>query len=183
MNNEQRAIAKQERVKLYYTDPKICPRCSEALTYDNRNYTYCSLSCGAAHRIRPGKPKHTINCQYCAKPASSHKNTKYCSSACQREEEYNLKTKPLIMAGKVSKPTTLKRYLKREVKDECFICGITHWQGIALSLQLDHIDGDASNNFPVNLRLLCPNCHSLTPSFTGKNRGFGRKSRGLKRQD
>ncbi len=181
MNNAQRANAKQERISLYILDPKICPQCRTALIYENRHYNYCSLSCGATHRIRPGKAKRSISCQFCHKP-TSYKNTKYCSSACQREEEYNLKTKPLIMEGRVSVPTTLKRFLKREGKDECYTCGTTHWQGEKLSLQLDHVDGNASNNLPENMRLLCPNCHSLTPSFTGKNRGFGRQSLGLKRK-
>lgn len=182
-SNQTRAKEKQERVQTYSATPKICPPCGKPLAYENRNYTYCSLSCGAAHRVRPRKIKNRINCQFCSVEATSHKNTKYCSSACQREEEYVLKTRPLIMDGKVTISSTLKRFLKREVADACSICTGTHWLGEKLSLQLDHINGNASNNFPSNLRLLCPNCHSLTPSFTGKNRGKGRKSLGLKRKN
>jgi hypothetical protein len=39
------------------------------------------------------------------------------------------------------------------------------------------IDGDANNNLPSNLRLICKNCHALTPTFGNKNRGKGRKHR------
>lgn len=42
------------------------------------------------------------------------------------------------------------------------------WQGSELTLQLDHIDGDANNNQIENLRWLCPNCHSQTPTFCGR---------------
>jgi hypothetical protein len=38
-------------------------------------------------------------------------------------------------------------------------------------LQLDHIDGDSDNNYPKNLRLLCPNCHAQTENFGSKGKG------------
>ncbi len=41
-------------------------------------------------------------------------------------------------------------------------------------LEIDHIDGDSENNKEENLRLICPNCHSLTPSFRNLNKGKGR---------
>jgi len=44
------------------------------------------------------------------------------------------------------------------------------WQGERLTLQLDHINGDPFDNRHVNLRLLCPNCHSQTKNYTGRNR-------------
>lgn len=53
---------------------------------------------------------------------------------------------------------------------KCNRCGITEWQGEELTLQLDHIDGDITNNQLSNLRFLCPNCHSLTPTFGRKRR-------------
>ena len=39
-----------------------------------------------------------------------------------------------------------------------------------LILQLDHIDGDKTNNELINLRFLCPNCHSQTPTYANKKR-------------
>jgi len=52
----------------------------------------------------------------------------------------------------------------------CYICNNT---GIhldkPLTLQLDHIDGNSSNNLLENLRFLCPNCHSQTPTYGSKN--------------
>ena len=52
---------------------------------------------------------------------------------------------------------------------KCQMCGITHWQNQELSLHLDHINGTNSDNRLENLRFLCPNCHSLTETYCGRN--------------
>jgi predicted HNH restriction endonuclease len=45
-----------------------------------------------------------------------------------------------------------------------------YWQGRALALEVDHVDGDWRNNRRENLRLLCPNCHSTTGTYRGRRR-------------
>jgi Zn finger protein HypA/HybF involved in hydrogenase expression len=53
---------------------------------------------------------------------------------------------------------------------ECAECNNTgEWNGKILSLHLDHINGDNKDNRLENLRFLCPNCHSQTPTYAGKN--------------
>ena len=52
-------------------------------------------------------------------------------------------------------------------KDECHLCGLQPvWNGFRLVMQVDHIDGDKTNNAQSNLRLLCPNCHTQTHTFS-----------------
>jgi hypothetical protein len=65
----------------------------------------------------------------------------------------------------------LKRRLLREGLKEprCELCGIAEWQGKPLSLALHHINGDGRDNRLENLQLLCPNCHSQTENFAGRN--------------
>lgn len=66
--------------------------------------------------------------------------------------------------------STLKRALLRAgVPYKCEQCGIAEWQGQALTLHVDHKDGKYWNNQKENLRFLCPNCHSLTPTWCAKN--------------
>ena len=48
-------------------------------------------------------------------------------------------------------------------------CGLTSWRGKPLALALHHINGDRLDNRLENLALLCPNCHSQTDNFSGRN--------------
>lgn len=51
----------------------------------------------------------------------------------------------------------------------CEICGSHEWLGKPIPLELDHIDGNKENEERNNLRCICPNCHSFTPTYKGKN--------------
>ncbi len=52
----------------------------------------------------------------------------------------------------------------------CEAGGLTDWQGAVISLELHHVSGDGDDNRLANLRLLCPNCHSQTDAWGGKNK-------------
>ena len=55
----------------------------------------------------------------------------------------------------------LKLFREKIKEQKCERCGLTHWQGEPSVLELDHINGDHSDNRLLNLMILCPNCHSL----------------------
>ncbi len=92
-------------------------------------------------------------------------------------------TKAANLAAKLSDDEYFKKGVERQgkhikarlIKDghcenKCAICGQEPvWNGRLLNLQVDHINGDHFNNRLQNLRLVCPNCHSQTKTYCGKN--------------
>ena len=63
-----------------------------------------------------------------------------------------------------------QRLIKLGLKQPwCELCGISEWRGAPLSLALHHVNGDGNDNHLENLQLLCPNCHSQTDTFAGRN--------------
>lgn len=79
----------------------------------------------------------------------------------------------LVKNSKCTNTVKLKGRLIKSglLKDNCYACGISYWTNKKLNLHLDHIDGDHFNNEVSNLRLLCPNCHSLTSTYCrGQNK-------------
>lgn len=80
------------------------------------------------------------------------------------------------MRGKTATSMHIKRWLIEKHQGKCAVCG---WNEINPTtgrspLAIEHIDGNFTNNIPENLILLCPNCHSLTPTYKSLNKGKGR---------
>ncbi len=128
--------------------------------------------------------KKRENCLSCGKePERSY--YKYCSNLCQNEFQYQdyirkWKAGEVIgLQGLGIVSNYVKRYLREKFYNQCCECS---WSKVNLRtnvvpLVADHIDGNWRNNDESNLRLLCPNCDSLTPTYAGLNRGNGRMNR------
>src|SRR3989344_4297856 len=118
----------------------------------------------------PKKPRN--KCLICFKETARPKY-KYCSVSCQMEYQYQAyierwkkgEINGLQGMGIVS--SHVKRYLRRKFGNKCCLCG---WAKVNQKigyppLVADHIDGKWQNNIESNLRLICPNCDSLTPTY------------------
>lgn len=118
------------------------------------------------------------NCKSC--DCEIPKRNKYCNNICQRKYENNKEISEWINGenktrkGGTSIPSWMRDYLMEESNYSCSEC---NWGEInpfthKTTLDVDHIDGDAYNNLKNNLRVLCPNCHSLKETFknTGKRK-------------
>lgn len=138
---------------------------------------FCNNSCAASFNNKKRKYIN-ISIKYCLHCGKECKN-KYCSSACcaKYQQEQNFKKYENGNYDILKTPVSLKNFLIYKNGYNCNNCGISNWNNKPISLELEHKDGNYKNNSPENIELLCPNCHSQTQTFKGKNKGNGRYKR------
>ena len=78
--------------------------------------------------------------------------------------------KILIKGSNYGSSKLKKRLFDSKLKNKvCECCDLTEWMGTPISLELHHMNGDSNDNRLENLQILCPNCHSMTDNYRGKN--------------
>lgn len=122
------------------------------------------------------------DCLGCGSPLTRRHQNFYCSNACQRAAERRRNVEAWLATGVARADSHPGHYVRDHVLDEqghvCALCAQPLlWNGLPLSLVLDHIDGDSTNNRRDNLRMVCPNCDSQLPTYKMRNKGRGRFSR------
>ncbi len=176
-------IAKEKRevnIKKYKQNPKLCKFCQKPIDYDKQRNKFCNHSCAASfcnigitrngeNREKPCEEcgETTINTKFC-----SHKCAK-CSQAKEREEQIRNGLYTYTHSGN----TVLRGFLIKERGYQCEKCKNAEWMGQPIPLNVHHHNGDASDNLPSNICLLCLNCHGLTPNYGAKNKNSKRTYR------
>lgn len=170
--------------------------CSNNINSKDKRTMFCSRRCAAIHNQRTGAIRrtstHRLNsvCGWCQMQFTyikTRSNGYYCSNKCNGlAKSAETKKQWLAEDAKVLKTITrdsIRRYLIEEVGNKCSIEGCSvgaSWLDKDITLVVDHIDGNAMDNSISNVRLLCPNCNSQTDTFSGRNKGNGRRSRRMK---
>jgi hypothetical protein len=132
----------------------------EVMTYFRENHSYKSLTTSVT-----------------AKKRCIDENIDFSHFSKTGGRKYDLEKKLVNESTpkKTYNSTTLKKNLIKQnlLENKCSVCGLgTIWNGKPIKLQLEHIDGNHYNNELSNLTILCPNCHSQTDTWCGRNISF-----------
>lgn len=188
-HSAQKRNQKVWNIEEYNANPDKCKCCNAALPYQKKYNTFCNQSCAATfnnpfkkvneEKIKNVKPDIKKSCLNCGNEmVNVIASRKYCCSKCSEEYRREETYKKIESGGKVE-VRPLKRYIISKRGNKCEDCG---WDKVNpktgnCPIELEHIDGNSENNSLDNLKLLCPNCHSLTSTYKNLNKGNGRHSR------
>lgn len=151
--------------------------CGRAVFSREPKAKYCSLKCAHA---RHKKNRRHVFCIACGLEVASDKRL-FCSRRCHKRHQFNERAR-LLESGayKVYNCNNfIRKYLTFRLGECCSRCkwNVKHPLTGRVPVEVEHIDGDWNNNALESLTLLCPNCHSLTNTYRGLNRGRGRAHR------
>lgn len=167
------------------------PSCASSITSSDNRRKFCSRSCSVtvANSV---KPKRKAAIYLCSCGTRIGRTAKQCRT-CRNQENRQLKIQSWLSGkwsgAKTSDPYQITEliidYVKTLADWRCQNTTCAYpggWSEInpttgRVPVQIDHIDGNASNNAPQNLIVLCPSCHALTPTYGSLNVGNGRPSR------
>lgn len=125
----------------------------------------------------------TYVCEFCQQSTAlvPGQTNKYCSIQCRsksKSAEHKRKFFAGLLEKRIDRPT-VRKYLAEVRGYRCEVCKLSNWQDKPITLHVDHVNGDPSDDSPTNLRLICPNCHSQTEFLGAANRGRGRGALGI----
>lgn len=187
LNNFNFKYSDYYKNKLYETIK--CPCGKEFNDLISNHRLFCSSSCSASFNNPLKEKKIKINTRrrkvYKEKKQNECLNCSgittniYCNSSCQFNYNQKIIIKRIEDGDTTLSNKQYKKYLIEKHGNKCMECG---WDKVhpltgKVPIELEHIDGNSENNHLNNLKLLCPNCHSLTPTYKGLNKGNGRYKR------
>ncbi len=107
-----------------------------------------------------------------AKKLGVYKPNQGGKGVAAEENEVPVKMEDILTGNHKMKTSNLKaRLFSLGLKEnKCEECGIDSWNNKPITLELEHKDGNHFNNELSNLQILCPNCHSQTSTFKGRNK-------------
>ena len=149
---------------------KTCPKCGAEHT---KTGTFCTRKCANARVFTPeANAKRSVAAKMrfeTLKQTDPDAVKKYTQPAV--DAFVDKMTNALLEADTTTlSPARIRRRINIEQNGCCLRCGLGEWMGEPLVIEVDHIDGDNTNNERSNLRGLCPNCHSLTPTWKTGNK-------------
>lgn len=161
---------------VYNENPSLCTYCKSSLPYSKRSNKYCNQSCAASFNNHLRREECRKTCVECNTPLNKNSST-YCSNSCQAAHGFKLRLNEWLASGKTFSNRIIRKFLEEMDGYKCSVCGVSEWQSKPITLEVEHKDGDSEDSSYENVCLICPNCHSQTDTYKGKNKGKGRYSR------
>jgi len=179
---------------------RFCQQCTESITHLPKANKFCGHSCAASYNNIRKAPRKlttkavktvTINkdtklvykikdhreCLQCDETLVRRGQSTYCSLQCQADHKFALRLSHWLETGLASGNPQLRKFITHLDGYKCACCGLSEWNNKPITLEVEHIDGNSEDDCRDNVCLICPNCHSQTDTYKGKNRGNGRHSR------
>jgi Zn finger protein HypA/HybF involved in hydrogenase expression len=152
---------------------KLCKKCGNEFKPIKGLINYCSLECrNSRDWTEEDKKKKSVS-------AKNSEKLKKQLNSIRTEEVYDkiVKTKKEKHIKQILKSNyedlsfeSLRFRILYEQENKCNNCGLDKWLDKDIILELDHKDGNNKNNVRDNLEMICPNCHSLTQTWRGRNK-------------
>lgn len=184
-------LTQDQKDAWYEKNKRQCLHCGKDIPLGNKSpneynsTSFCNISCSTSYYNKITKTKNTkeFSCLNCG--AKLNRDGKYCSHKCQHEYQYNMLVERWKnhevsgLSGSYQIADYVRKYLFIKYENKCAECGWGEMNPTTgkIPLEVHHIDGNYKNNDESNLTLLCPNCHSLTPTYKAANKGSGRQDR------
>lgn len=152
---------------------KKCKKCNVDFEPKKGLLNYCTIQCrNSRNWTEDDKKKKSESAKNSEKVKSSIEKTKkwfdYKNHGKKIQDSWNKK-----LLNEEFEKLSFERLKKRVYLEQngcCNHCGIKEWNGKPITLELEHKDGDNQNNNRDNLESICPNCHSQTKTWRGKNK-------------
>lgn len=155
-----------------------CKKCGSEFTPQKGLISFCSLSCRNSRTMTEeikNKISESINNSEKFKQAQIDK-VRFIDYKKIAEKSKDTWNKRILDADfETLSFERLRKRIKLEQNNKCNKCGIDSWNGNPITLELEHKDGNHNNNERENLESLCPNCHSQTDTWRGRNKSNKRK--------
>lgn len=147
---------------------KKCLRCGALFTPSPGFVNFCSIKC--SHFRYLSKESRDNISRSLAEYHKEHPRSREIIDVAIAKQKETWRRKLLEIPIENLKFDTLRRRIIIEQDGKCNHCGLSIWMGHEIILEIDHIDGDNTNNKRLNLEAICPNCHSLTSTWRGRNK-------------
>lgn len=140
-----------------------------------RNNSGKLMCCASANSCPANRKKNSDKCKVVYKSGCRDQKALYNALSQETKDRMNWNKGNCNADFTYNGKGNHKQVLIRERGYTCECCGGEVWLDKAIPLELDHIDGDNKNNVKENLKLLCPNCHAMTPTYRGRGINTGVK--------